>query len=387
MEVKRITILGSTGSIGRSALDVIGAHPDRFEVVALAAGRNTTLLAEQVRRFRPRYVLVYSDKEAAELKALFPRPDFEIAYGAAALEEIAGLALNDMVLNALVGAAGLKASLAAVRAGRYLALANKESLVVGGPLFAAAAAGEAKILPIDSEHSAIWQCLKSGRPEEVRRIWLTASGGPFRERDRSTFKDITVAEALAHPTWKMGPKITIDSATMMNKGLELIEAAWLFSLSPEHIRVVIHPQSIVHSMVEYIDSAVIAQLSTPDMRLPIAYALFWPERIASEYGRLDLTQAKTLEFFEPDEEKFPALRLARTAAEMGGTAPAALNAANEVAVGLFLAGRISFVGITELIEEIVVKHDMQRHPDLDDILNCDRETRQQTHQLAEKKAW
>jgi 1-deoxy-D-xylulose-5-phosphate reductoisomerase len=237
-------------------------------------------------------------------------------------------------------------------------------------------------LPIDSEHSAIWQCLKAGRQEEVSRLWLTASGGPFRNRDAATFKDITVEEALAHPTWKMGPKITIDSATMINKGLELIEAVWLFSLSPDRVRIVIHPQSIVHSMVEYIDSAIIAQMSYPDMRLPITYALFWPERVASDFGQIDPTRIGTLEFLEPDERKFPALRLARQAAISGGTAPAVLNAANEIAVELFLSGRIPFPGITELIEKILVKHTVMHTPGLDDILNCDRETRRLARELA-----
>jgi 1-deoxy-D-xylulose-5-phosphate reductoisomerase len=381
--MKQITILGSTGSIGRSALDVIAAHPDRFEIVALGAGRNIELLAEQIERFHPRLVIVQSDREAAVLKDRIPHPGFEISFGPEGMEQAAGLGENDIVLNALVGAVGLTSSLAAVRAGKFLALANKESLVVGGPLFAELMRqGEGRILPVDSEHSAIWQCLKAGRQEEIRRLWLTASGGPFRRREAATFKDITIEEALAHPTWKMGPKITIDSATMVNKGLELIEAVWLFSLPPDRVRIVIHPQSIVHSMVEYIDSAIIAQMSYPDMRLPIAYALFWPERIESDFGRVDLTQVGPLEFLEPDEVKFPALRLARQAAASGGTAPAAFNAANEIAVELFLAGRIPFPGIAELIEEILVKHNVVHNPEIEDILNCDRETRQKARQLA-----
>ncbi|MDD4052716.1 MAG: 1-deoxy-D-xylulose-5-phosphate reductoisomerase [candidate division Zixibacteria bacterium] len=381
--MKRITILGSTGSIGQSALDVIAAHPDRFEVVALGAGRNVDLLLEQIGQFHPQFVIVRSEQELAALKDRVPYPEFEISFGPEGMDQAAGLGENDIVLNALVGAVGLTASLAAIRAGKFLALANKESLVVGGPLFAdLMRQGDGRILPVDSEHSAIWQCLKAGRQEEVCRLWLTASGGPFRQRDASTFKDITVEEALAHPTWKMGPKITIDSATMINKGLELIEAVWLFSLPPDRVRIVIHPQSIVHSMVEYIDSAIIAQMSTPDMRLPITYALFWPERVESDFGRIDLTQVGPLEFHEPDEIKFPALRLARQAAESGGTAPAALNAANEVAVELFLSGRITFPGITELIEEILVKHTVMHNPELEDILNCDRETRRLARELA-----
>jgi 1-deoxy-D-xylulose-5-phosphate reductoisomerase len=374
--MKKISILGSTGSIGRSTLEVIVSHPGCFEIVALAGGRNIKLLADHIKRFHPRHVAVYSEKEAAAIKEIFPSPGFEIDYGQEGLKKLAALPENDIVLNALVGAAGLPASLETVKAGKPLALANKESMVIGGPLFEAEVKRSgAKILPVDSEHSAIWQCLNAGKTAEVRRIWLTASGGPFRDRNKETFRDITVEEAMAHPTWKMGKKITIDSATMMNKGLELIEAVWLFSLSPDRIKIVIHPQSIVHSMVEFVDSSIMAQLSYPDMKLPIAYALFWPDRLPSDNGRIDLTQTAQLSFFEPDEEKFPALRLARQAAETGGTVPAALNAANEVAVEGFISGRIHFTAITELVERILVKHKVNRNPTLDDILDCDRQTR------------
>jgi len=380
--MKRITILGSTGSIGRSALDVISANPDRFEVVALAAGRNVALLAEQIRSFRPQLVVVQSEADIAGLRSLTPEAGFELAYGQEGLKQAAALNENDIVLNALVGAAGLLASLETVRAGKQLALANKESLVAGGPLFEEEVAKSgARILPVDSEHSAIWQCLNSGKMTEVRSLWLTASGGPFLHRDQATFKDITIDEALAHPTWKMGRKITIDSATMMNKGLELIEAVWLFSVSPQMVRVVIHPQSIVHSMVEFVDSSVIAQMSSPDMRLPITYALFWPDRVPSEYGRLELAQVGSLTFMDPDEDKFPALRLARQAAQAGGTAPAALNAANETAVEQFLSGRIRFTGILELIDHILVKHTVIPRPSLDDIMETDRRVRRQTLEL------
>ena len=380
--MKRITILGSTGSIGRSALDVISANPDRFEVVALAAGRNVALLAEQIRSFRPQLVVVQSEADIAGLRSLTPEAGFELAYGQEGLKQAAALNENDIVLNALVGAAGLLASLETVRAGKQLALANKESLVAGGPLFEEEIAKSgAKILPVDSEHSAIWQCLNSGKMTEVRSLWLTASGGPFLHRDQATFKDITIDEALAHPTWKMGRKITIDSATMMNKGLELIEAVWLFSVSPQMVRVVIHPQSIVHSMVEFVDSSVIAQMSSPDMRLPITYALFWPDRMPSEYGRVELAQVGSLTFMDPDEDKFPALRLARQAAQAGGTAPAALNAANETAVEQFLSGRIRFTGILELIDHILVKHTVIPRPSLDDIMETDRRVRRQTLEL------
>jgi 1-deoxy-D-xylulose-5-phosphate reductoisomerase len=376
MNAKKLTILGSTGSIGKSALDVVVSHPGKFEILALGAGRNVDLLAEQIRRFRPRLAVVHSDREVAALKKIDPLPGLEIMHGQEGLKAAASLHDNDIVLNALVGAAGLLASLETVRAGKYLALANKESLVAGGPLFEKeSAASGAKILPVDSEHSAIWQCLNAGRKSEVKRIILTASGGPFRDRDANTFAAITPDEALAHPTWSMGRKITIDSATMMNKGLELIEAVWLFSVPPDKIGIVIHPQSIVHSMVEFVDSSVIAQMSSPDMRLPIGYALFWPDRQPSSNGQVDLASVGQLTFAEPDEVRFPALQLARMAAERGGTAPAVLNAANEVAVEHFLQGKIRFPQITELTGQIVVTHNVIAEPSLDDILDSDREAR------------
>lgn len=376
MSAKKITILGSTGSIGRSALDVVLSHPGKFDIVALSAGRNVDLLADQIRRFRPRLAIVYSKTEAAKLKKIDPLPGLKILHGQEGLKAAASLPDNDIVLNGLVGAAGLLASLETVRAGKYLALANKESLVAGGPLFEReSAASGAKILPVDSEHSAIWQCLNAGRKSEVKRIILTASGGPFRDRDPKTFAEITPKEALAHPTWTMGRKITIDSATMMNKGLELIEAVWLFSVAPDKIRIVIHPQSIVHSMVEFVDSSIIAQMSYPDMKLPIAYALFWPDRQPSSNGQVDLASVGQLTFSEPDEVRFPALQLARMAAQRGGTAPAVLNAANEVAVEHFLEGRIGFPQITELAGKILVNHNVIADPGLDDILNSDREAR------------
>jgi 1-deoxy-D-xylulose-5-phosphate reductoisomerase len=379
---KKLTILGSTGSIGKSALAVVDSHPGRFDIIALAAGKNIELLCEQVIRYRPRFVVVQSPTEERLLLGKGLPHEFEVRSGQDGLKEAASLPDNDIVLNGLVGAAGLLASLETVKAGKYLALANKESLVVGGPLFK----GEmeksgAKILPVDSEHSAIWQCLSSGKLGEVRRILLTGSGGPFRDRPAETFSEITPEEALAHPTWKMGPKITIDSATMMNKGLELIEAVWLFSIPAEQVKIVIHPQSIVHSMVEYVDSSIVAQMSMPDMKLPILYALFWPERVESVDGRLDLADVGRLEFYPPDEEKFPALRLCREAAMLGGTAPAVVNAANEVAVAHFLKGNIRFPRITELIEAIIVKHRVKIDPSLDDILDCDRTTRAEVEKL------
>lgn len=382
MEKRKLSILGSTGSIGCSTMDVLDDYPDIFDIVALAAGKNMERLVGQIKKHRPKYVVAYSEEEIKALKKIDGLPETEFLYGQEGLTTVASLNENDIVLNALVGAAGLKASLETIRAGKHLALANKESLIVGGPLFEKEIlASGGKILPVDSEHSAIWQCLKSGRETEVRNILLTASGGPFRERDAATFKDITVEEALNHPTWNMGPKITIDSATLVNKGLELIEAVWLFSVDPDQVKILVHPQSIVHSMVEFVDSSVIAQLSSPDMKLPIAYALFWPQRLESDHGKIDFTKTGHLDFYEPDENKFPALRLAREAARDGGTAPAVLNAANEIAVQAFLEKRIDFTDIPELIERILVEHDVIDNPGLDDILGVDQETRAKATEL------
>jgi 1-deoxy-D-xylulose-5-phosphate reductoisomerase len=290
--------------------------------------------------------------------------------------QLAALDSADLVVNAVVGAAGLRASLTAVKSGRHLALANKESLVTGGPLFGPLMKkNEGRILPIDSEHSAIWQTLACGKADEVRSIILTASGGPFRDYPLERFAEITPRQALAHPTWKMGPKITIDSATMVNKGLEIIEATTLFSLPTEKVKVVIHPQSIVHSMVEFIDSSIIAQLSNPDMRLPITYALFWPERVESDYGRLDLDTLASLTFERPDFNRFPALKLAYSVAKTGGTAPAVFNAANEVAVDAFLKGSVGFMEITDIIQDAVSKIAVVSSPNLGDILQADGEAR------------
>jgi 1-deoxy-D-xylulose-5-phosphate reductoisomerase len=372
-EVRKIVILGSTGSIGRSTLEVIDAHPEQFEVVALAANSDVERISEQIQKYHPKYVYLDDPAAADFLRNESVSDSVEVLNGDEELNGLAGLDGVDLVVNALVGAKGLLASLKAVESGKFLALANKESLVVGGPLFAEAAKRTgARILPVDSEHSAIWQCLAAGRDSEVRRLILTASGGPFREWKKSELAEVTKEAALNHPTWKMGPKITIDSATLMNKGLELIEAVWLFSIPPEMISIVVHPQSIVHSMVEYVDSSVVAQMSAPDMKLPISFALFWPDRIPANYGRLDFTELQSLTFTKPDMEKFPAINLAYNAANMGGTAPAALNAANEVAVDAFLMERIGFTQITELIEETLARHEVVSGPSLLDILEADR---------------
>jgi len=375
--VRSIVILGSTGSIGRSTLEVLDEHPGRFEVVALAAYSDVNRIIAQAAKVHPKYIYM-GDPVAAEFLRGEPiGRECEILTGKENIATLAGLPEVDVVVNALVGSAGLLASLTAVENGKYLALANKESLVVGGALFEEAASRTgARILPIDSEHSAIWQCLSAGRDCEVRRLILTASGGPFRQLAKEEFKNVTREAALNHPTWKMGPKVTIDSATLMNKGLELIEAVWLFSIPPEMVSIVVHPQSIVHSMVEYVDSSVVAQMSAPDMKLPITYALFWPERLPSDFGRLDFANMGELTFAKPDVEKFPALNLAYNAAVMGGTAPAALNAANEVAVDAFLLGRIGFTQITDIIDETLSSHQVVSKPSLLDIMEADSRSRE-----------
>jgi 1-deoxy-D-xylulose-5-phosphate reductoisomerase len=351
--MKSVSVLGSTGSIGRSALDVIEAFPNRYRVVALAAGRSVERLARQVAAHRPELVSVSGPEEAAQLKALLPAGDAtRIVTGSEGLDEVAALPGADVVVGGLVGALGLRSAYAAVRAGKRLALANKETLVLAGELILREAAQSgAEIVPVDSEHSAIHQAMRCGAPAEVERIVLTASGGPFRERDLSTFDLISVEDALAHPTWKMGPKITVDSATMMNKGLEIIEAHYLFRLPPERISVVIHPQSVIHSFVEFADGSLIAQLAKNDMKFPIVYALTYPERLSNEFGRLDLVAVKKLEFFEVEPERYPAVELALEALRLGGGMPAVVNGANEVAVAAFLEGKISFPEIVSVVSE------------------------------------
>jgi 1-deoxy-D-xylulose-5-phosphate reductoisomerase len=349
--MKRLAVLGSTGSIGCSALDVVEALPDRFRVVALAAGRSIDRLAEQTARHRPEIVSVSGREEASRLSALLPAGvSPRIVFGREGLEEVASLPSADVVVGGLVGALGLRSAYAAAVAGKRLALANKETLVVAGSLMMRTAREHgAEIVPVDSEHCAIHQALRSGQPPEVSRLVLTASGGPFRERDLATFSEITVEDALAHPTWKMGPKITIDSATMMNKGLEIIEARFLFDLAAEQIDVVVHPQSMVHSFVEFVDGSLIAQLSKNDMKFPILYALTYPDRIRSPFGRLDLSSLARLDFQELDHRRYPAVGLARAMLAAGGGMPAVLNAANEVAVAAFLEGKISFPDIVALV--------------------------------------
>ena len=383
--MKRVSILGSTGSIGRAALDVVAAFPDRFRVVALAAGRSLDRLAQQVARYEPDFVSIEREEDVARLRTLLP-PGFRgrVGAGSSGLEEAASLPDADLVVAALVGAVGLRSAHAAVAAGKRLALANKEALVVAGELLIATArATGAEILPIDSEHSAIHQALRCGTRDEVRRIVLTGSGGPLRERDLQTFGEITVEEALAHPTWKMGPKISIDSATMMNKGLEVIEAHFLFGLPPSRIDVVIHPQSVIHSFVEFVDGSLVAQMSRNDMKFPILYAISHPDRLPNPFGSLDLVEVGRLEFEEIDPRRYPALGLARAALESGGGMPAVVNGANEIAVEAFLEGKISFPDIVAVVAETAAALGRAPAPrSLDEAEELDRRARRSASRIA-----
>jgi 1-deoxy-D-xylulose-5-phosphate reductoisomerase len=350
--MKRVSILGATGSIGLRTLELVSSFPDEFTVAGLAArGSNVELVAELCRKHTPRAVALLDGDARDRLAKLLPAPQPELLAGVEGLVALAGEVEADVVVSALVGGVGLLPTMAAIEAGRTMALANKETLVMAGSLMTAAARRrKVALLPVDSEHSAVFQCLVGHNRGDVHRVLLTASGGPFRERPRETFESITVEDALKHPTWKMGAKITIDSATLMNKGLEIIEARWLFDLSPDQVQVIVHPQSIVHSMVEYVDGCVIAQLGVADMGIPILYALTYPERRPTPAARLDLTRTGALTFFPPDPVTFPCLRLARAALEQGGAAPVVLNAANELAVAAFLDRRLRFVEISQLIE-------------------------------------
>ena len=385
----RVAVLGSTGSIGVSTLDVLGRHPGHFTVEVLAAASNDQRLLEQCLRHRPRRAVLQSPASAERLAASLRAAGVatEVCCGPAALEACAAAAEVDVVMAAIVGAAGLPSTLAAARAGKRVLLANKESLVVAGPLLVdAARAGGATLIPIDSEHNAIFQCMppgiETGRPGHgVRRVLLTASGGPFLRTPAADMAQVTPEQACAHPRWRMGRKISVDSATLMNKGLELIEACLLFGMEPGQVEVVVHPQSIVHSMVEYVDGSILAQLGNPDMRTPIAHALGWPERIASGVQSLDLLAAARLDFEAPDLERFPALRLARTAAEAGGTAPAVLNAANEVAVAAFLEGRLDFLGIPRVVEVVLGRHRRAPAGDLQAVLEADRWARDEAETM------
>jgi 1-deoxy-D-xylulose-5-phosphate reductoisomerase len=375
--MRRLAVLGSTGSIGTRTLEVAAAHPDRFQVLALAAGANLDLLEAQVRQYRPRLVAVAREEGAREFRRRLGRsPTTEICWGAAGLQEVAAESGADLVVSAIVGGTGLLPTLAAITAGKDVALANKESLVMAGELVTAEArARGVRILPVDSEHSAILQCLDGNPARQVRRIVLTASGGPFRTRPSTTFARITPEEALRHPTWSMGKKVTIDSATLMNKGLEVIEAHWLFGLRVAQVDVIVHPQSIIHSLVEYVDGSLLAQLGVPDMRMPIQYALTYPERRPSAVARLSLEDLATLSFEAVDREKFPCLDLAYEAALAGGSSPTVLNAANEVAVHRFLARRIGFDEIPSLIRKALDAHPPRPIRTVEEVLEADQEVR------------
>ena len=376
MNKRQIALLGSTGSIGTQALDVVRDNPDRFEVYALVARRNVELLARQAREFRPEVVVIADEQQYAPLKEVLADLPMKVWAGADAIADVVQMEPVDMVLTAVVGYAGLRPTLAALEAGKAVALANKETLVVAGELVTATArrAG-APILPVDSEHSAIFQCLSGQDAQAVEKVILTASGGPFRTTPREALATVTPAEALRHPNWSMGAKVTIDSASMMNKGFEMIEARWLFGLPPERIEVVVHPQSIVHSMVQFADGAVMAQLGEPDMHLPIAYALAYPHRLRRDAPRLDFARLSTLTFEAPNKERFPNLTYAFDAIRRGGNMPCILNAADEVAVDAFLCGRIGFLAMSDLIAETMTRTAFIATPTYDDYVQTDAEAR------------
>lgn len=385
--MKNISVLGSTGSIGRSSLEVIDKLSHRFKVVGLTAGRNTQLLEKQVEKFRPKIVSLERKEEAEDLRRKFRGKSIKVTFAQEGAEEVASFSENDIVISAITGIDGLRPTLAAVQEGKKVALANKESMVVAGPLIQDMIRKfGAQLIPVDSEHSGVFQCLAKEEMENVKKVILTASGGPFFSKSSSEMNDITLEEALNHPRWKMGKKVTIDSATLMNKGLELIEARWLFGLEPRQLGILIHPQSIVHSLVEMSDGSVLAQLGPTDMKLPIQYALTYPEREDSLLPSLDLSEIKALEFYEVNVEKFPIIKLARLALEEGESFPIALNAANEVVVSAFLEQRIKFMDISDAVTEIVENHQKRKAQSLEDIFDVDRETRRVSLDLLKKRS-
>ena len=373
MKNKKISILGSTGSIGRNVLKVVAGFPGHFTVIGLSAGWNIELLREQIETFSPSVVSVADEETAGKLKKIVPAGcGTEIVWGGKGNEQVASLPKTDMVVSAIVGAAGLLPTLAAIRAGKDIALANKETLVMAGRLIMEEVKKyRVRLLPVDSEHSAIAQALEAGRREDVARIILTASGGPFLKLDTQSLREVTPEQALLHPNWDMGRKISIDSATLMNKGLEVIEARWLFDVSLEKIEVLVHPQSIVHSLVEFVDGSVVAQLGIPDMRVPISYALSCPQRLPTGLSRLNLTECSSLSFMEPDTERFPALRIAYHACRTGGCMPTVLNAANEIAVAAFLEGKLKFPEIASVVAETMARMDYKEDNDIETILTVD----------------
>jgi len=381
--MKRISILGSTGSIGRSTLSVADAYPDRFQIVALAAGSNLEAAFEQAMRWRPRLISMAAEADADALGSRLKKEglgEIEVVHGAAGAVRVATHAEVDFVVSAIVGVAGLEATYEAVKAGKVVGLANKECLVAAGELITAEARRQGKpLLPIDSEHNAVHQCLRGGRLDEVERVWLTASGGPFLNTPQSEFASITVEQALNHPTWKMGRRITIDSATLMNKGFEVIEACRLFHMPPGKVEVIVHPQSTIHSMVEFVDGSILAQFSVTDMRLPILYALTYPDRIASDM-RFAVSDLRHLDFCPPDLKKFPCLRLAYEAAEAGGAKTVALNAADELAVAAFLEGSIGFNEIPRIIEDVLAATNSGALESIAKVLEADEEARRYAKQ-------
>ena len=385
--MKRISILGSTGSIGRSTLSVVESYPERFQVIALAAGHNIDAAFEQAQRWKPRLVSVAAEADAGILRARLNAAEVngvEVVHGPAGTVQVATCPESDFVVSAIVGVAGLEATYEAVRAGKTVGLANKECLVAAGELITAEARRQGKpLLPIDSEHNAVHQCLRGGRMDEVRQIWLTASGGPFLHTPKSQFSSITVEQALNHPTWKMGRRITIDSATLMNKGFEVIEACRLFNLPPDRVQVIVHPQSTIHSMVEFVDGSILAQFSMTDMRLPILYALTYPERIESDM-RFPVMDLRHLDFEPPDMGKFPCLGLAYEAAEAGGTKTVALNAADEVAVAAFLDGSIRFTEIAAIIKMVLAETKAGKLESISKVLLADAEARRMAREKIEQ---
>lgn len=382
--MKNISILGSTGSIGRQALDVISRHPDKFKIVALGAGKNIELLKEQIDKFNPIAVSVQDKQSADELASVLDSSKTDIYYGQDGVEKLARLKVADTVVSAMVGASGLKPTLAAAECGKNIALANKESLVIAGSVLTREIEKSgATLLPIDSEHSAIFQALECGEKSHVKRLILTASGGPFLNTPAQELENVSVEKALNHPTWKMGRKITIDSATLMNKGFEVIEAKWLFGFDPDQISVWIHPQSIIHSMVEYIDGSIISQMGKPDMRIPIAFAISYPDRLCMNCSPVTPGSFGELSFEDVDYEQFPALSLAFDALREGGTMPSVLNGANEVAVAAFLSGQIKFTGIVSTVRKVMELHNKQPATTLDAVLDSDSWAKKTAQSLIE----
>ena len=376
-------VLGSTGSVGTSTLEVVQSMPERLRVIGLSAGRQWRKLARQVRQFRPRAAALAAVEDRAQLEQALSDLDVELAFGPEGVCELAALEDADVVVGAIMGWAGFAPAVRALERGRVLALANKEALVVGGEILRGVAQRSGGIiLPVDSEQSAVLQAMRSGRREEVARVVITASGGPFRGMSKDRLERVTPEQALQHPTWRMGRKITIDSATMMNKALEIVETRWLFDVDPDRIQTVIHPQSIVHSLVEFVDGSVVAQLGVPDMKLPIQFALTYPDRVPGPVERLDIARIGSLELMEADPEEFPALALGYEVARKGGTSGAVLNAANEVAVESFLQGKIKFTDIVPLVATVLRRHTVQEHPDTADLERADHWARQEALQCS-----